>query len=331
MLLVLAAAGWGCQGAKDEFRGLAAADLARQSEGQRPPERPDRPAAIVNGQTLAWDELQPLLAEAAGGTVLQEVVLDRLLEPELRLRGLKVGPEAIARERELLLEAIVREARATPDDAERLLASVRRSRGLGDVRFARLLARNAELRALAGALDPPVVEPEAIEREYLIRHGPRYSARVLVAATPREAGEIRARLLANPPVVGGTLAAQFAEEAARHSIDPSAERGGIVDPISPADPSYPASIRAALERLAPGELSAVLAVDRGYALLLLEEQLAGDGLELAEVSTAIAEDLLRREERLAMDDVARRLLREANIAVMDRGLDWSWRGTAPER
>ncbi|MEE9130101.1 MAG: hypothetical protein V3T84_08790, partial [Phycisphaerales bacterium] len=37
-----------------------------------------RPAALVNGRVVQWGELRPLLNEAAGAVVLQEVILDRV-------------------------------------------------------------------------------------------------------------------------------------------------------------------------------------------------------------------------------------------------------------
>lgn len=313
----------------DDLRGVVAAERAA-GRGQPAGEASDRggrrtPAAIVNGQYILWEDLRPALTEAAGGLVLQEQVLDLMLAAEARRRGIVIGPAEVSREREFLMAAIVRESRATPGDAERLLASVQRTRGLGEARFARLLERNAHLRALV-ADEVEVLQAE-VDREYLIRHGPRFRVRVIMTATQREAAEIRSALAHGD----GGLTIRFAEAAARASIDPSAERGGIVDPISPSDPSYPASIRQAVETLQPGTMSDVLAVDRGFAILLLEERIAGDGVELPDVQDALREELQRRAERLAMDDLARRLLREADVSVTDRALDWSWRAGAGGR
>jgi parvulin-like peptidyl-prolyl isomerase len=323
-LLVLAVVGQAVafQPGRQDLRGVEAAErLVREGRegGQTGGDRAARPAALVDGRPVNWDELQPALAEAAGGIVLQEAILDRALERLARVRGITIGPEAIERERALLLNAIVREARTEEGDAEQLLLVVRRSRGLGETRFARLLERNARLRALAAA--EVEVEREEIDREFLLRHGPRYRVRVIMAATHRQAAEARQRI--GEQEEGRTL--RFAEVAASVSLDPSAERGGIVDPISPADPTYPASIREALERLAPGEISAVLAIDRGFALLLMEERIPGDGVEYADVEAQISADVRRAAERMAMDDLARRLLREASVSIMDKGLEWSWR------
>lgn len=310
----------------DDLRGIEAAERSvRSSQPAAAPPNERRTPVLLNNRPIGWEDLQPSLAEAAGAIVLQEVILDRLLDAELRLRGVEIGPDLVARERQLLLETIVQEARASAEDAERLLAGVRRSRGLGEQRFGQLLLRNARLRALVA---PEIeIDREEIDREFLIRHGPRTRARVIMTATQRQAIETRSRLAGETE----NLKIRFAEAAATVSIDPSSERGGIVDPISPADPSYPSSIRRTLEHLLPGELSPVVAVDQGFALLLVEEKLPGDGVELKQVEDRIRTDLRRREERLAMDVQARRMLREADVTIMDRSLDWAWRGVRGER
>jgi hypothetical protein len=303
--------------AATDFRGVEAAERAVRAASPATPDR-QGPAAIVNGRQILWEDLRPALSEAAGGLVLQEMILDRLLETETRLKGITINPEDHTREWFHLVEAITREARASEEETERLLATLRQSRGLGEHRFQRLLDRNARLRALIA--DEVEVTREEIDREFLMRHGERYRARVIMVATQRRAAEIRRQLEEGD----GPLHLRFAAAAAIDSIDPSSERGGIVDPISPADPSYPAIIRRTLEHLEPGELSPVLGIDRGFALLLMEERLPGDDAAYDEVEPAIREHILRRHERVAMDALARRLLREANISVTDRALHWSW-------
>ena len=42
-----------------------------------------RPAALIQGRMVEWGELRPLLNEVAGATVLQEVMLERVLKSAL--------------------------------------------------------------------------------------------------------------------------------------------------------------------------------------------------------------------------------------------------------
>src|SRR5690606_4192657 len=136
----------------------------------------------------------------------------------------------------------------------RLIAALRESRGLGDRRFAALLERNARLRRLAE--ERVRVSPEDVELAYRIRYGPRFRARVLLVRTERRAAEIRAELAAAEAGLPG----RFAEAAARWSVDPSGPRGGVVEPISPLDPAYPAAVRRLLPTMEVGQLSPVIAV-----------------------------------------------------------------------
>jgi parvulin-like peptidyl-prolyl isomerase len=315
----------------DDLAGLRATE---RTIGQAPTDPHDRRAALVNGVPIFWEDLQPSMTELAGGQALQEAVLDRLLSEQLKTRGLTVTTEDIASEQATLAASVVRNAKTTPQEAERLLEQVRKSRGLGATRFDGLLRRSAMMRKLVA--ESVTVSEEEVKQAFEISHGPKYRARLILVPTQREASDLRNSLLgitpgepAPTPPARDVLTLRFSESATKLSSDPSANRGGLMDPISPADPAYPAAARQMLARLTPGELSAVIPVDRGFALLLLEEQLPPDGVKLEDVSTQIRAEVRKRRERLAMDDLARRLLRGANVSILDRSLDWSWRNSLP--
>ncbi len=296
------------------MRGINAAEKAAAAE--QPPSR-ESPAALVNGQPLSWDDLRPLLAEAAGGQVVQEAVLDRLLVAEVKSKGLSITESDVAAERRLLVESIARDAKAAPADGERLLESVRRSRGLGDQRFQRLLERNARMRKLVA----PTVEitESEVALAFEMLHGPKYRVRVITTSGEGAASAIRSELAATKDQLG----ARFADAALRGSTDSSAGRGGAIDPFSSADPAYPAVVREAVKAMAPGQISPVLAVDRGFAIVLLEEVILADNATLAQESSAITAQVRTRRERQAMDALGLRLVRGADLKVMDRSLDWS--------
>ena len=316
----LSAVGSGKGQVDADVRGIHAAERAAQPGGFTPQQdRTGTRVALAARAPVFWEDLQPALAEAAGAQALQELVIDRMLAAELRRLGLSVTPDEIARERNLVVEAISREAAATPDDTERLLVGVRRNRGLGPHRFERLLERTAKLRKLvAGEVE---VTPDELRQAYEMRHGPRYRARAAVFATDRAAAEALEEVTGAPHELRGV---RFAEIASRRSIDPSAQRGGLLEPISPADPVYPTAVRQTLPRMAVGDLSTVLGVDQGFAILLLEEILPGDQVSFEQAAPRLETDVRLRRERLLMDDLARRLIREANVSVLDRSLGWSW-------
>ena len=124
----------------------------------------------------------------------------------------------------------------------------------------------------------------------------------------------------------------FSALAAQVSTDVSGVRGGIIDPISPADPEYPSAIRSVLRELKPGEPSIPIALDNAYAIVLLDEIIRGaPPADSAAAEQSLERDVRMQQERLLMNQYARRLLAEAKVTVLDRSLDWAWqRRSAPQ-
>jgi parvulin-like peptidyl-prolyl isomerase len=269
--------------------------------------------ASVQGRVLTWDDLTPMLAEAAGGIVLEELTLDRLLREEFARRGLEIDAAAVAAERDRLLQSLSA-VEDSPVDTERLLDTMRRSRGLGPVRFEALLRRSAMLRRLIA--NEVVVSDDAIEMAFEQAYGKHFQTRLITVPTLTEAQDIRRTL--------DQQAVPFGELAARRSTDASAGRGGLLEPISPADPSYPAPIRSILTQLEVGRVSPVVAIDGGYAILKLEQVIPASGVDLGSVRDEMNRRVRLQQERLLMDQLARRLLQSASITTHDPSLGWSW-------
>ncbi len=268
-----------------------------------------RPAALVQGRVVDWGEMRPLLNEAAGATVLREVTLDRMLAAELLAAGITISTDDVDRERKLFYETLSPE----PDVAVRLARELRARQGLGRHRFDRLLRRNAGLRALV--VDRVQVTDEAVMRTYEIFYGPRRQARLLVAPTLAAAQAAIDRIEAGEP---------FADVAVEVSTDASAARGGLLAPISQADPSYPQVMRDALWGLGPGEISAPVFLGEQYAVLTLVREIEADPVSLGSVRADLRGRVRLNQERMLMDQLARRLLTEANVTIIDDALKESW-------
>ncbi len=313
----------GCAGAPDPYAGL---DQSEHSiSGGRPVPITTRPPAIVDGRGIPWGELQPLLAERAGAEILEELALDQRLREMSERRGVTITDADIARERTRLRETIAAGAGVDIEEAERLVEQLRVARGLGPVRFRMLLERNARLRALVA---PEVeVEDEAVRRAFEIRYGPRVRARLFVSSGESEAAEVRRRVRSAPaPVVA------FAEAAVDRSLDSTGPSGGRLGTISPADPTLPAALRNALRRTEPGSVSPVIALEAGFALVLVEERVSAEPVKLEAVESALREEVRLAAERAAMDRLASSILGRQGIEPIDAGMDWSWRrGRAGQR
>ncbi|MHC5007041.1 MAG: peptidylprolyl isomerase [Planctomycetota bacterium] len=268
-----------------------------------------RPAALVEGRIVDWGELRPLLNEAAGSDVLAEVILDRMLARELHDAGILITAEELDAERALFYDTLSDD----PDVAARLARQVRARQGLGPTRLDRLLKRNAALRALVR--DRVEINDEAVRRMYDIVHGPKRQARLIIAPTLNDAQAAINRANA------GEL---FADVAVDVSTDSSAARGGLLEPISRADASYPQAMREALWALVPGELSRPVFLSDNYAVLSLVRVVDGDGADFYAVRPDLERLVRLNQERILMDELARRLLTEASITIIDDKIKWSW-------
>ena len=268
-----------------------------------------RPAALVDGTILGWGEMRPLLNEAAGAVILEEVILDRMLVAELARTGHSVTDRDMERERDLFYRTLSTD----PDVAARLARELRIRQGLGRHRLRRLLHRNASLRALVAA--NVVISEEAIVRTHQILHGPTRRARLMVLPTLAEAQAAINRVRAGE---------FFGDVPVDVSTDASASRGGLLAPISHADPTYPQVMRDALWALDPGDVSTPILLAQQYAALMLVARIDGDGVPLEEARVEIQRQVRLSQQRLLMDQKARQLLTEVSVTIFDAALKDSW-------
>lgn len=307
-----------------------------------------------------------MLSEAAGGVVVEELVLERALEVAMQGEGLNLSPAMIDAERALLAESLASAAGVTPSEGERLIEQVRRNRGLGPVRFEKLLRRNAMLRVLVragvdsrgagagGGSGIANITEEDITRAYAIKHGPRVQARLILVRSMdlavRTLERVRPRA-AGAEGVAGAGGEPFGEVASEVSIDPSSQAGGRLALVSIADPTYPEAVRRAFETLQPGEISDVLAVtwggrsggaaggasesnpEQGFAIVMVEKRVENTSApSLSGARDALTREIRTVRERAAMDRLARDLAAAGarSTTVFDRSLDWSWSGSGRE-
>jgi len=308
----------GGSGESSEFKGLERAEAyAGQGGGRSISGEAGPPPVTVNGEPVEWDDLRGPLAEAAGAAVIEEIALERLLAAETARRGLSVGEADLARERQLL-EQMLAAGSAEETDRGQLVSRVRQRRGLGPLRYASLLRRNAMLRALVG--DRVEVRADQVELAWRVQHGERVRIRIIVVPTEREAQAARQDVLAGDPA---GLEARFMTLAEARSTDPSGARGGLIEPFSTEDPAYEASIRSAAAALSPGQVGPIVAIRNGFALVYMDERIPADGVTLEASRTSLDRELRVRQERLLMDELAAQMLADARVTTFDDALSWS--------
>ncbi len=259
-------------------------------------------ALLIGGEPVTWSTLRPLLAEAGGAEVVDELALEHALRRTLRARGLTVGPAEIDAARENWL-ALLADAGVSAE-AESV---VRRRRGLGEERFRRLMWRNAALRAL---VDPAEITPSDAEigLARAIRTGRRYLASGVIARDTATALAISEGARTN---AGGPLAGLWSV-ATERDLQPFQAM------ISPLDPAYPDSIRRALAGLPPRTPSGAIAVEEGYAVLVVDAVI--EPRSSSADDAALRRELTIRKTRVAMERLARELVSRTEVTRLDRSL-----------
>lgn len=260
------------------------------------------PVAVIDGRVLDWRAFGPLVAEASGGPVLEEVVLEWRCETECAKASVVVGAELVLAEERRVLESLDQD----PERAMRLLQSLKARQGLGPLRWQALLRRNAMLRALVArdiVLDEAVIEQA---RDSLV--GPRRDARLIVVADLVAAERVRVALRDG---------ASFPELAARESLDASAPRGGLVTGVTRRDAGYPSSFREALFTLAPNAISDPLLVEDRFMIVQMLAESTPPAIEAAELDRRARDRARIAQERVAMERLADRLLRTTSLSIFD--------------
>lgn len=274
----------------------------------------EKPAAYLDGKVVTQDQLYRLIIQAHGGDALSEILLDRAVQARLKQEAIQLTPDDIEVEKAKLLTSLDADA----DQAARLLNEMRSQRGLDDKRFTALLRRNAGLRRLVR--DQIIINDAAIAQAYQLRHGKRYRVRLIVTDKLDTLTQARKQALAG---------ASFTDLAIERSTDRSAQQGGLLSPISPADATYPKAIRDALPKLSmdttASRLSPAIALDAGYALLWLEEVLTPtDSPTIAEVRPRLEAAVRSDLERIRMRQLARTFIEQADVVVLDPTLNKAW-------
>lgn len=273
----------------------------------------DRGTALLgycDGVPITWGGLAPMLIELSGGEALSEYVLDAGLRERLRREGQTISPSDTAHERALFADVIAKQR----DDTERLLRKIRQQKNLGEVRFAQMLWRNAALRRL---VRHQIKVPDVMVRKaYAFEHGPKYHARLIVVPDIGTAG--RVAQMAREGAV-------FADLAMAHSTDASRDRGGLLPPISAVDPTWPDGIRSMLASMSMGTIGDPVMVDGGYAILLLESVESASEVAFESVKEEMTQRARLGVEHDAMDRLAREILRSADLIIMQRALNKTWK------
>ena len=258
---------------------------------------------LINGDPVTWSTLTPLLAEASGREIVRELVLESALRREVSARGLQIGDSALKQEHERWIDML------GPDLAAETEASIRLRRGLGPVRFRRMLWRNAALRALLDPAETTVTDDE-VRLAKSIRTGRRFAVSIVTVPEADDAVDIARQARESP---SGATAGLW-EGSLRHGAQP---RSTV---LSPLDPAVPDALRGAIASTPIGSASGAIAIEGGYAVVLVHAVLPAG--EAPPPDQSIREMLALRKARAAMERLAERLVEGTSVHILDHSLSW---------
>ncbi len=258
--------------------------------------------ALVGETPVRRDDIWDGLLEYGGQLVLEEFVLSQQLENELRSNGLEVTKQDVENELAIL-------AGTVEIENVRAIDEVFAARGLGPIRKSQLLWRNAALRKLVSK--EVVVQDEAVRRMYELVYGTTYPISIIVTST-REQASACLELLGN-----GT---PFSTIAIDFSIDSSAERGGIVNPISVVDIAWPAPIREQVSILQVGKVSDPIYIGDRWVIVKLIDVPITTEVNFDNVHQEMIRLATQTQERLLMDTLELDLKSKESITIFDENL-----------
>lgn len=277
----------------------------------------ERPLAYVNSQPVTVGQLRNPLLEAGGGQILGELVLDRMLRRRLEQSALEVTEQLIEQEKQNLARMLEAE---DPNEAQRLINELRRSRGLGQNRFDGLLWRTAAQRLLVK--DEVQVVEAALQEAFQIRHGSRKEVRLIVVDNLEKAVQLVRR---------ARNGESFVALATDHSTDLSRAQGGLLDPISHADSTWPAGMRKAITPLKAGQVSDVVVLERGFAVLKVVREIPAEQVQFDDVKEDLVFIVRANVQNQRMRELRRALLEQAKVVVTDPALEQSWKDWRAQR
>ncbi len=248
-------------------------------------------------------DILPALIEIGGDEVIEDYVLQIAIEGELSKKSITISHKDIDTERLLFQTKFDHLPEST---INKLLLD----KGYGPVRERQLLWRNAALRKLiASEVD---VTSNAIRRMYEIIHGTSYPARIIVTTTQKEAGNIYTQLVEGKP---------FSNLAIQYSIDSSASRGGLVDPIPIADPIWPAPLRELLPEILVGEYSKPIFIGDRWIIVQVTKPPINSGTTFEEVESEMRQLALLTQERFLMEALAESLQTKYKVKFFNKKLE----------
>ena len=143
---------------------------------------------------------------------------------------------------------------------------------------------------------------------FSIVHGPKYPTSIIVVSTLEEANSVVTKI---------NLGATFSDVAIDVSIDSSASRGGHVNSISTADPTWPAPIREAISTIKVNTISSPIFIGDRWVVLKVSDAPTSSPTTFKDVESEMKKLAKLSHERFLMENLAKSLVNNSNVKIID--------------
>ncbi len=258
--------------------------------------------AVVNGVKVTRAEFTKRLEQTQGKQVLGDLILRALVEDAFAKSGLTLSDEELEQE--------VQKAKATaPDEAawQQMLAA----QGIDEEELRDYFAFRMKVRKLA-TKDVSVTE-EALkaffeENKQFFDEPATVEFSEIVLADKAEAEKLAQQLKASPE--------SFGDLARQHSLSPvTRDRGGHRGKVR-VEEITPIAVRAVLERLEVGKISAPISAEGNWYLIKLEARHEAKQATFEEVKAEVEEQYTLRHAK-SEQELMNDLRKSAQVTVID--------------
>jgi hypothetical protein len=249
--------------------------------------------ARLSGNPIRLSQLQPILLEGYGLSVLQTIVLLEAAKHEAARNGIVVSPEDVNTERALTQTKLFPDAE--PADIPKLYQQFLGQKGLTVAEFDLILETNAYLRKMAEPAVKGKITDAALQEMFRQRYGENVQVRHIQLANLQEIAAAKDRLNKGEPFE------KVAAEMSRNAR--TAPLGGELPPFSRQAAGYPQAFKDVAFSLKEGEVSDVVSAEGSYHLIKLEHRIAPKVIKFEEVKASLSEDL----HEILVQEVIKRL------------------------
>ncbi len=272
--------------------------------------------AIVNGVPVSRESFVSALIEAHGLPQLEQLVALEVSTQAAERAGFVVSQSDIEDEYFRSLDRLLGDedkskSKALRSEAgEALLKEVLASRNLSHGTYMLIMERNACLRKLA--LRNVRLEDDAVRVQYSRMYGERVQVRHIQVLQRSELDKV---------VAEHASGVDFPTLAVKYSANrDSAERLGMLEPFSADDPEVPRLLRKAAFDMSVGDPAKPVFADGWYHFMKLERKIPASEVTFEEVRSDVEDKLRDRLLDVEMQRLYASLMREADIQVMEPGL-----------